>query len=46
MLAHIEKNIYLCTAFERDTAKWSSICTSTMDTVLGSLGEWLKPPVC
>ena len=36
MFARIKKTIYLCTAFER----------KRFYNNFGSLGEWLKPPVC
>ena len=37
----LTKNIYLCTAFERNACLKQYLFGTK-----GSLGEWLKPPVC
>ena len=41
ILARIQKNIYLCIAIDKRTDSGS-----TGKREEGSLGEWLKPPVC
>ena len=43
MLAQFTKNLYLCTRKKRKKAVQHPFKLSILE---GSLGEWLKPPVC
>ncbi|MBP3830140.1 MAG: hypothetical protein IJK15_06170 [Bacteroidaceae bacterium] len=47
-LAQFDKNIYLCTAILKNSHPQEAISTEkhTLLKSFGSLGEWLKPPVC
>jgi len=47
-LAQFAKNIYLCTAILKNSLSQKAFLSEKHYLLksLGSLGEWLKPPVC